>query len=211
MERFHTLKAKFQPQDVVIEKKEDLFNGFFKMVKYTFRHRMFSGGWSKPVEREMFDRGHASALLAYDPVTDEVVLIEQIRVGALEHKSPWQLEIIAGMNDEGELPEEVVRREAQEEAGIDVTHIEHITHYYPSSGACSETLDVFVGKVDASTATGVHGVEDENEDIQVHVINRAYAYQLVSSGEIENGATIIALLWLELHHQELKERWSQNQ
>lgn len=207
MDQLRMSKTKFESKDLVIESKETLFRGFFKVVKYRFRHRLFLGGWSPFIEREMFDRGHASALLAYDPSRDEIVLIEQIRVGALEHHSPWQLEIIAGMNDKGELPEEVVRREAQEEAGISVTQIEPISHYYPSSGACSERLDVFVGRVDTSTAVGVHGLDDENEDIQVHVIDRAQAYQLVRSGVIENSATIIALQWLELHHKELKERW----
>lgn len=205
--KFKPFTHLFQPKDVKIDSKETVFNGFFKVVKYRFKHRLFAGGWSESYEREMFERGHASALLAYDPKRDEVVLIEQIRVGALEHKSPWQLEIIAGMNDEGETPESVVRREAKEEAGVDVLQVEHISHYYPSSGGCSETLDVFVGLVDTQTAGGVHGLEEENEDIQVHVMPRAQAYQLVESGEIENGATIIALQWLEINHKKLQQRW----
>lgn len=202
--------TKFQTSDVKIENKETVFHGFFKMVKYTFSHRLFAGGWSKPVEREMFERGHASALLPYDPVTDEVIIIEQIRVGALEHTSPWQFEIIAGMNGDGEEPIEVVRREAKEEAGIDVTNIESICHYYPSSGGCSEILDVFIGQVDSTTASGIHGLVDENEDILVHVMSRKKAYQMMSNGSIENGASIIALLWLELHYKELQHRWLPN-
>ncbi|WP_105902216.1 ADP-ribose diphosphatase [Vibrio gangliei] len=204
---FKPFKHLFQPQDVVIEKKESVFNGFFKVMKYTFKHRLFNGGWSESVTREMFERGQASALLAYDPTRDEVVLIEQIRVGALEHHSPWQLEIIAGMNDKDESLEDIVRREAMEEAGIEVAEIEHISHYYPSSGGCSETLDVFIGRVDASQAQGVHGLDSENEDIKVHVMAREQAYQLVESGVIENGATIIALQWLQIHHQALMQRW----
>ncbi|TVO38587.1 ADP-ribose diphosphatase [Vibrio algivorus] len=206
---FKPFKSLFQPSDVQIESKETVFNGFFKVVKYTFTHRLFAGGWSQPVVREMFERGHAAALLAYDTKRDQVVLIEQVRVGALEHSSPWQLEIIAGINDKDEPLEQVVRREAKEEAGIEIGEIEHISHYYPSSGGCSETLDVFIGQVDANLASGVHGVNDEGEDIQVHVMSREKAYQLVESGVIENGATIIALLWLELNHQKLKLRWSE--
>lgn len=204
---FKPFKSLFQPADVKIESKEKVFNGFFKVIKYTFKHRLFNGGWSDSVTREMFERGHACALLAYDPQKDQVVLIEQIRVGALEHRSPWQLEIIAGMNDKDEDLQAVVRREAMEEAGIEVGDIEPISHYYPSSGGCSETLDVFIGKVDASQAKGVHGLDCENEDIQVHVMSREQAYQLVESGVIENGATIIALQWLQIHHQKLIQRW----
>ncbi len=177
------------------------------MVKYTFQHKLFAGGWSEPVEREMFERGHAAALLPYDPIEDKVVMIEQIRVGALEHANPWQMEIVAGVIDTDESSEEVVRREAMEEAGVEVGKIESITSYYPSSGGCSEKLDVFVGQVDAASAQGIHGLDYEDEDIKVHGMSRQDAYQLVRDGNIENGASIIALQWLELHHEELKSRW----
>lgn len=204
---FKPFTSLFQSQDIQIESKERVFNGFFKVIKYSFKHRLFRGGWSGLITREMFERGHASALLAFDAKRDEVVLIEQIRVGALEHHSPWQLEIIAGMNDQDESSEAVVRREAMEEAGVLVGEVEAISHYYPSSGGCSETIDVFVGQIDATTASGVHGLDSENEDIKVHVMTREQAYQLVESGVIENGATIIALQWLQLNHTKLKQRW----
>ncbi|SUP92100.1 ADP-ribose pyrophosphatase [Vibrio owensii] len=199
----------FTPQDVEIISKETVFKGFFKMVKYRFKHRLFAGGWSGIVEREMFERGHAAAMLPYDPVTDQVVIIEQIRVGALEHSHPWQLEIVAGMIDRDELSEEVIRREAEEEAGIQVGRVVSVTSYYPSSGGCSEKLDVFIGEVDATKAHGIHGLDYENEDIRVHVISRETAYQWVKDGKFENGASIIALQWLQLNHQELTSQWGQ--
>ena len=155
----------------------------------------------------MFERGHAAALLPYDPVSDQVVLIEQIRVGALEHAHPWQLEIVAGIIDTDESPEQVVRREASEEAGISVEELTKVTSYYPSSGGCSEKLDVYVGKVDASTAHGIHGLDYEGEDIRVHVVSRETAYQWIVEGKFENGASIIALQWLQLNHQSLREQW----
>ncbi len=201
------MKSQFTPQDVKIISKETLFRGFFQMVKYTFKHKLFDGGWSSPVERELFERGHAAALLPYDPIRDEVVLIEQIRVGALEHNQPWQLEIVAGIMDAEESVEDLVRREAVEEAGLEVRQIQPISSYYPSAGGCSERLDVFVGEVDSSDAGGVHGLEYENEDIRVHVVSRTNAYQMVQNGKIENGASIIALQWLELHREELLSRW----
>lgn len=197
----------FTAQDVKIISKEILFQGFFSMVKYRFKHKLFAGGWSEVIEREMFERGHAAAMLPYDPVTDQVVIIEQIRVGALEHARPWQLEIVAGMIDSQESAQEVVRREAVEEAGIDIGMIEKVTSYYPSAGGCSERLDVYVGQVDATTAHGVHGLDYEGEDIRVHVVSRQQAYQWVVEGKFENGASIIALQWLELNHQRLKTQW----
>lgn len=200
-------QREFTPEDVEVLSKETLFKGFFSMVKYRFRHKLFEGGWSQTIEREMFERGHAAAMLPYDPETDQVVIIEQIRVGALEHKHPWQLEIVAGIIDRDESAEQVVRREAVEEAGIEVSLLEKVTSYYPSSGGCSEMLDVYVGKVDASTAQGVHGLDYEGEDIKVHVMSRRDAYQLVKEGRIENGASIIALQWLELNYGQLQSQW----
>ncbi|MCE7622479.1 ADP-ribose diphosphatase [Vibrio fluvialis] len=197
----------FTPEDVEIVSTETLFQGFFQMVKYRFKHRLFQGGWSQTIEREMFERGHAAALLPYDPQRDQVVMIEQIRVGALEHANPWQLEIVAGIIDRAESAEEVVRREAEEEAGISVNRTEKITSYYPSAGGCSEKLDVYVGEVDASLAHGVHGLDYEGEDIKVHVMSRRDAYQLVKEGRIENGASIIALQWLELNYGQLQSQW----
>jgi ADP-ribose pyrophosphatase len=207
MQQSDNQQTQFTAQDVEIISKETLFKGFFKMVKYRFKHRLFAGGWSSAIDREMFERGHAAAILPYDPVRDEVVIIEQIRVGALEHSSPWQLEIVAGIIDPGESAEDVVRRESIEEAGVEVGRIGKITSYYPSSGGCSEMLDVFVGEVDASTAQGIHGLDYEGEDIRVTVMSREEAYQQVKNGKIENGATIIALQWLELNYLELREQW----
>ncbi|MGC9458985.1 ADP-ribose diphosphatase [Vibrio genomosp. F10] len=199
--------TRFTPSDVKLLSKKTVFSGFFKMIKYQFSHRLFDGGWSEPIEREMFERGHAVAVLPYDPTTDQVVIVEQIRVGALEHRSPWQLEIVAGIIDEGETAEDVARREMLEEAGVEVGQLEKITAFYPSSGGCSEKLDVFVGEVDASKAFGTHGLEHEGEDIRVHVMSREEAYQGVQSGMFENGASIIALQWLELNHRDIVSKW----
>ncbi|VED33490.1 ADP-ribose pyrophosphatase [Escherichia coli] len=75
---------------------------------------------SHEVRREIFERGHAAVLLPFDPVRDEVVLIEQIRIAAYDtSETPWLLEMVAGMIEEGESVEDVARREAIEEAGAD--------------------------------------------------------------------------------------------
>lgn len=207
MQQTDNQSTQFTSEDVEIISKETLFQGFFKMVKYRFKHKLFEGGWSQEIEREMFERGHAAALLPYDPKTDQVVLIEQIRVGALEHAHPWQLEIVAGVIDPNETAENVVRREAKEEAGIEIERLVKMTSYYPSSGGCSEKLDVFVGEVDASTASGVHGLDYEGEDIRVQVVSREQAYQWVEDGRFENGASILALQWLQLNYQRIKSEW----
>lgn len=197
----------FGMEDVDILAKETVYQGFFKMVKYRFRHKLFAGGWSGEISREMFERGHAASLLPYDPITDEVVLIEQFRVGAMAAGcAPWQLEIVAGMIDhQDESAEDVVKREAVEEAGLTVAELEKVTRYLSSSGGCSEMLDIFVGTVDSTQAGGIHGLAEESEDIRVHVVSREQAYEWVESGKVENAASIIALQWLQLNYSRLQK------
>ncbi|MCL9775044.1 ADP-ribose diphosphatase [Vibrio methylphosphonaticus] len=207
MEHSEQPLPKYTPTDVEIISKQTVFKGFFEMVLYRFKHRLFDGGWSSEIQREMLVRGGAAALLPYDAKRDEVVLIEQIRVGALEHDSPWQTEIIAGIVDKQESVEELVQREAVEEAGVEVDKLTRITAYYPSSGGCSEKIEVFAGQVDATTASGIHGLKSEGEDIRVKVVSRQKAYRMIASGEIENGASIIALQWLELNYRQLQQEW----
>ena len=197
----------FNGSDVEVLSTKTVYDGFFKMVKYRLRHKLFAGGWSGEFERELFERGHAAAVLPYDPVLDNVVLIEQFRIGALAADcQPWQLEIVAGMLDhENESPEQVIRREATEESGLVLGKTEKISRYLSSSGGCSEILDIFISEVDSRLAQGIHGVASESEDIRVHVVSRNQAYQWLESGKIENAATIIALQWLQLHHQRLRQ------
>ncbi|SFN44791.1 ADP-ribose diphosphatase [Xenorhabdus japonica] len=198
----------FSKQDVEVISQKTLYRGFFKMTEYQFRHRLFQGGWSETIKREVFERGHAGVLLPYDPVRDEVVLIEQIRIPAIETShTPWLLEVIAGMIEEGEDAEQVVRREAVEEAGIEVKRCQFALSYLSSPGGTTERMNIFVGEIDASTASGVHGLKGEHEDIRVLVVSREQAYQWVEEGVIDNAASVIAIQWLALHHEKIKKAW----
>ncbi|WP_146631666.1 NUDIX domain-containing protein, partial [Salmonella enterica] len=109
--------------------------------------------------------------------------------------------------DLGETIEAVARREAMEEAGLTVGRTRPVISYLASPGGTSERSSILVGEVDATTAAGIHGLADENEDIRVHVVSREQAYQWVEEGKIDNAAAVIALQWLQLHHQELKNEW----
>lgn len=201
-------KSKFCISDTRIDSTSVSYDGYFKIIKYSFQHRLFSGGWSEIIERELFERGHAVGMLAYDPVTDEVVLIEQIRVGAIAaNVSPWQLEIIAGMIDKDEAPQDVAIREAKEEAGINVNALFPITRYLSSAGGSSERISLYLGIVDSTKAQGVHGLIEEGEDIRVHVVSRETAIGWVLDGTIENAASIIALQWLALNIDSNRKAW----
>lgn len=199
----------FDKNDVFNLTKRILYKGFFSLLEYRFQYRKFDGSMSEIVTREILERGHAVVLLAYDVKRDEVVLIEQIRIAAIETQdSPWILELIAGMMDhENESFEEVARREAMEEAGVVIGRCKPIISYLASPGGLTEQLHILVGEVDSSTAEGIHGLDEENEDIKVHVVSRTQAYQWVKDGVINNAASIIALQWLELNHELLRKEW----
>ncbi|EKY3119181.1 ADP-ribose diphosphatase [Cronobacter turicensis] len=199
----------FTKNDVEIIAREKLYRGFFSLDLYRFRHRLFNGEMSGEVRREIFERGHAAVLLPFDPVRDEVVLIEQIRIAAFDTSdTPWLLELVAGMIEPGETVEDVARREAEEEAGLSVGRVKKFISYLASPGGTSERLSLLVGEVDATTAQGIHGLADENEDIRVHVVSREQAYQWVEEGRIDNAASVIALQWLQLHYQALRNEWN---
>ncbi|WP_436859153.1 ADP-ribose diphosphatase [Citrobacter tructae] len=198
----------FSKNDVEIIARETLYRGFFSLDLYRFRHRLFNGEMSQEVRREIFERGHAAVLLPFDPERDEVVLIEQVRIAAFDTSpTPWLLELVAGMIEEGETVEDVARREALEEAGITVKRTKPVLSYLASPGGTSERSSIMVGEVDATTASGIHGLVDENEDIRVHVVSREQAYRWVEEGKIDNAASVIALQWLQLHYKELIHEW----
>ncbi|MCK7072511.1 ADP-ribose diphosphatase [Enterobacter roggenkampii] len=208
MQKPEKLPVTFAKNDVEIIARETLYSGFFSMDLYRFRHRLFNGEMSGEIRREIFERGHAAVLLPFDPVRDEVVLVEQIRIAAYDvSESPWLLEMVAGMIEEGETVEDVARREALEEAGLLVGRTKPVLSYLASPGGTSERLSIMVGEVDATTAEGIHGLADENEDIRVHVVSREQAYQWVEEGKIDNAASVIALQWLQLHYQTLRNEW----
>jgi ADP-ribose pyrophosphatase len=184
------------------------YHGFFRLERYRLRHQLFSGAWSHELVREVFERGHAAAVLPYDPGRDQVVLIEQFRVGALEAPGgAWLLEIVAGVIDAGETPEEVIRREAVEESGCTLQDVVPICEYLVSPGGTSERLTLFCGKVDAALAGGTHGLADEGEDTRVVVLAFAEAVAYLQAGKITAAAPIIALQWLMLNREQLRRQW----
>ncbi|GMM69074.1 ADP-ribose diphosphatase [Alteromonas sp. MTD1] len=198
----------FNSNDVEITDVKPVFRGFFTMNEYQFRHKCFNGEWSGIVKREIFERGHAVAVLPYDPTTEEFVLIEQIRIGAMAtSSSPWLIEIIAGMIDEGETEETVCHRESMEEAGIELAHLTKALSYLSSPGGTTERLHIFMAKTDATKAHGVHGLETESEDIKVHRVKESTALEWLENGHIDNAAAVIALQWFFMHKTQLLEQW----
>lgn len=197
----------FSQKDLEILREETVYQGHFQLKKMYFRHKLFAGGMSGEVVRELLIKGAAAALIAYDPVRDSVVLVEQVRIGAYDphsSQSPWLVELIAGMIDEGESPEEVAIRESREEAGLVVEQVQHAVSVWDSPGGTVERLHIFLSLVDSRTVGGIHGLAEENEDILVHVVSREQAYQWVEQGRIDNVIAVVGLQWLQLNYHKFK-------
>lgn len=193
---------------VEVLKKKTPYKGYFQMDVYHLRHCKYDGGWTAPMSRELFERGHAAAVLLYDPDRDCVVLIEQFRIGAYAAGvEPWLTEVVAGIIAAGESPEEVVRREAVEEADCEIQDLMPIGTFLMTPGASSETLAMYCGRVDSRGVGGVHGLDHECEDIRCFVVPADEALPLVMACPCPNANTVIALQWLMLNRAELKRRW----
>lgn len=184
--------------------KETCFQGFFKIVKYRISHSLFAGGMMPPIEREIFERGTAAALLPYDPNTDSVLLVEQFRIGALQEATPWLSELIAGMVEKGEKPKDVIVREALEEAGINIKEPTLIQKYLVSPGGTTEKIYLYYAEADLSAAGGLHGLAHEGEDIRVELVRPDELFRRLDEGLISNAMTLIGVQWFRHHYQRLK-------
>lgn len=198
---------RFGAADVERIKIDRLHQGFFRLEQRQLRHRLFQGGWSDVITREVHVRRDAVGVLLYDVECDSVVLVEQLRAGALDDPaSPWKLEPVAGLIEPGENPADVARREAIEEAGCEIGELIELHTYYPSPGACDERVTMFCGLVDSRGLGGVHGLDEENEDILVHVLSFARAWELLDAGRLDNAMCLIALYWLARERASLRAR-----
>jgi ADP-ribose pyrophosphatase len=186
------------------------FSRFLRVDTFRFRHRLFSGEWSKARNYDVLRRGRAVAIILYDPDHDSVVLVEQFRLPALlAGSSPWQLEAAAGIIDTEETPEAVAVRETREETGLTLAGEPIvIQRYLPSNGGSDESVVLFCGRVDSTSAGGVHGLPEENEDIRVVVKTLAEIEAMLDAGAIESGHTLLALYWLLRHRGHLRKRWT---
>lgn len=194
--------------DYEIIKRDVLYKGFFSYARYHLRIRKFDGSFTAVFQREVLEHPPSVGILPYDPVLDRVVVIEQFRAGVLLSDSyPWVYEIIAGLHDQHETAEASIVREAEEEAACKILDLYRICEYFVTPGCCNEQLTLFCGRVDASDIGGIHGLSSECEDIRAHSLSVDEAYQWIQEGKIKTAPAIIALQWLQLNREWLKQLW----
>lgn len=202
-----TLRLDARAGDVEAVARRDPYANFFAVEEHVLRFRRFDGTMSDPVTRAAFVMGDAVTVLPYDPGRDRVLVVEQFRAGvwARGDGQPWSLEPIAGRIDPGETPEDAGRREAQEEARLELGAFLPVANYYPSPGAVTEYLFTYVALADLPDgAAGVAGLAEEAEDIRAHVLPFERLMALIDSGEVQNGPLILTALWLSRQRERLR-------
>ena len=181
--------------------KKNLYSGFFSLNKYEFIHEKHNGKWTSVIEREVFSGAHVSTLLPYDPIKKEIILIQQFRAGVLSrYDENYLLEIVAGIIDEGENPEETAIRECFEETGYEVKKIYPIQSYFPAPGSSESYYHLYLGEIQAFDGERIRGLEKENEDILVKSFKIDEVRQMLKEKKITNGLTLVALQWFFLEH-----------
>ncbi len=185
------------------------YEGFHRVEEWTLDHPRFDGTRSGTIRRAISHVTDAATLLPYDPVRDRVLLVEQIRIGALAKGDPlpWMLEPVAGLIDAGETPEDTARREAKEEAGLDIRagDLHFVARYYPSPGGLAQILQSYVGLCDLPDGSdGLHGLAAEHEDIRAHLVPLDDLLEMIATGEAANGPLILSAQWLASNRDRLR-------
>ena len=189
----------FTKKDIVVHSEKTVYTGFSSITCQTIDYPAFNGGMNCMVERESIKRPAVVGVLPYDNAKDCVILVEQLRIGALaDVKTPWLTEIVAGLIDPGEGADCAAHRELEEETGLTTKKMQLIQNYWVSPGMSTERVSLYCAYVDSTLATTYAGVENEQEDIKVHVVPYDTVYTWLLNGEVNNSLTLIALQWLAM-------------
>jgi nudix-type nucleoside diphosphatase (YffH/AdpP family) len=184
---------------VSILQKRNVMDDFFKVEEAYLQFEKFNGEMSDTVRRISLERGNSVGVLTFNRNTNKLILVNQFRYPTYKNGHGWTIETIAGMIDPGEEPEETARREAEEETGLKVTTLEHITTFYPSPGGTSEMIFLYYSEVSGMPANrdNTGGIISEGEDIMSLEISLKDALEKIKTGEILDAKTIIGIYWLE--------------
>lgn len=184
---------------VSIENRQYILEDVFKVEEAHLRYERFNGRMSEVVRRISLERGDSVAVLIFNLTTEKLILVNQFRYPSYKNGHGWITEIIAGILDPGETPEQTARREVDEEIGLSISRLEHISTFYPSPGGSSERIHLFYTEVSGENAKyrGTGGLVSEGEDTLAVELSLEEALGRVRSGEIMDAKTIIAIYWLE--------------
>jgi len=175
-----------QNRKVTVNDVKRVYDGFFKVDEYSLRQE--AEGRDFEFKRLNFERGHAAAVLLYDPERDTVLCVEEFRIGNLaagmEGEQSFSLGPIAGMIDKGETAIDAAIREAREEAGVEISRSDIFSEFttLPSPGGSSETVTMLLAAADLSgIAEGVFGMDGEAEQTWRRILPREEVMEMVET------------------------------
>jgi GDP-mannose pyrophosphatase NudK len=177
-----------------------LSDQFYVLRRFTFERVARSGQHVTQV-REVYDRGNGAAVLLFNRVAKTVILTRQFRMPTFVNGNPtgMLIECCAGLLDRDDA-EEAIRRETEEETGYKIGAVQKVLEAYMSPGSVTEILYLFVAEYTKEMkVSGGGGLEEESEDIEVLEVPYNRAWEMVRTGEIKDGKTILLLQYAELN------------
>jgi GDP-mannose pyrophosphatase NudK len=180
---------------------ETLSNNWYTLKKVSYDYLKSNGTWQTQT-REAYDRGNGAGILLYNKEQKTVILTRQFRLPTYinGNETGMLIEVCAGLLDK-DNPEECARREAEEETGYKVSHVQKVMEAYMSPGSVTEILYLFIAEY--SSAMKVNdggGIEHEQEDIEVLEFPITKALAMIETGEIKDAKTIMLLQYMQLHN-----------
>lgn len=177
--------------------KETLFDGYFQLQKVKVSFETFQGKILDPVDRINFIVGNVSAAIVYNTDTKKILLVEQFRLPTMHFGDDWLVEIVAGISDTDEKPEETIEREMMEEIGYRPVKLKNISAFHTAPGSVTELVTVFYAEVNESSKVSCGGGFDEGEDIRVLEYSWDKVWGLLQRGLIRDAKTLIAVYWMK--------------
>jgi GDP-mannose pyrophosphatase NudK len=184
---------------VRIRSVKTLSHDWYVLKKTTFDFLRRDGTWQTQ-NRETYDRGDGAAILLYSRKYGTVVLTRQFRFPAYVNglADGMLVEVCAGLLDR-EAPEACILREAEEEAGFRIHNPRKVFEAYMSPGSVTEKLFFFVAEYDRENKISAGGGDHkEGEDIEVLEVPLDSALEMIRTGEIADGKTIMLLQYAKL-------------
>lgn len=187
-------------KNVKITGTEILSNNWYKLKKVTYEFTD-KDGQVKVQHREAYDRGNGATILLYNRSGKTVILTRQFRLPTFINGNAdgMLIETCAGLLDK-DNPEVAIRRETEEETGYKITDVKKVFEAYMSPGSVTEILYFFVAEYSKEMKVSEGGgVENEQEQIEVLELTLDKALQMINSGEIKDGKTIMLLQYAKLN------------
>lgn len=187
------------------------FDGYHRLETVTCKPRSLKhDGYATEMSREIFFCKKIAAVLLYVPETDEILMNQQFRLGAMlaGAEDPFLFEVAAGAVDEGESIEDAARREALEETGSEVLEIEYINKCYTSAGCLAEEFHLYFGRI-ARAEGGIYGMEHEGEEIKTHLLPATKVIEMLDNGDITNAPTALLVHWFARNHDRIRAKWAE--